>query len=249
VRALAEGETEAGGDLFYAGCSPYFAAYFGGALTHLFYDQPIMVGGKPDFDRLIPDMMVKQLPEGLMALILLLALSPLLALLALAVRWKLGNPVLFAQDRPGLRGAPFKFYKFRTMSDARDAAGELLPDADRLTPFGRLMRKFSLDELPQFFNVIAGQMSIVGPRPHAAASRADELLFWDIDQRYWHRHSVKPGITGLAQVRGLRGTTVKRDDLEQRLYADLEYGANWSLLSDIRIVFQTFTVLLHRNAY
>ncbi len=94
-----------------------------------------------------------------------------------------------------------------------------------------------------------GQMSIVGPRPHAVGSRADELLFWDIDQRYWHRHSVKPGITGLAQIRGFRGTTVKRDDLEQRLYADLEYAANWSLLSDIRIIVQTFGVLIHRNAY
>jgi lipopolysaccharide/colanic/teichoic acid biosynthesis glycosyltransferase len=178
--------------------------------------------------------------------------APVMLLVAIAVKLESPGPALFVQERIGLGNRRFNIWKFRTMrADGADHEGAVSTrrDDDRITRLGRFLRRTSLDELPQFFNVIAGQMSIVGPRPHAAASRADELLFWDIDQRYWHRHSVKPGITGLAQVRGLRGTTVKRDDLEQRLYADLEYGANWSLLSDIRIVFQTFTVLLHRNAY
>ena len=173
-------------------------------------------------------------------------------LIAVAIKLDSKGPVFYKQVRLGKDRQPFTIWKFRTMrADQADHDGAVstLRDDHRITRLGRFLRRTSLDELPQFFNVIAGQMSIVGPRPHAAASRADELLFWDIDQRYWHRHSVKPGITGLAQVRGLRGTTVKRDDLEQRLYADLEYSANWSLLSDIRIVLQTFTVLLHRNAY
>ena len=109
--------------------------------------------------------MLKRSFDFLIALALLIALSPMLALLALAVRSNLGRPVLFAQLRPGLHGAPFKFYKFRTMTQARDAAGEFLPDAARLTPMGEMMRKFSLDELPQLVNVAKGDMSLVGPRP------------------------------------------------------------------------------------
>ena len=112
------------------------------------------------------------------------------------MRWKLGRPVLFAQTRPGLHGAPFAFYKFRTMTDARDAAGDPLPDAARLTPFGELMRKLSLDELPQLVNVLKGDMSLVGPRPLLM----EYLPLYS--ERQAQRHAVRPGITGWAQVNG-----------------------------------------------
>ncbi|MBA3836318.1 MAG: exopolysaccharide biosynthesis polyprenyl glycosylphosphotransferase, partial [Zymomonas sp.] len=117
------------------------------------------------------------------------------------------------------------------------------------TKVGRFIRRSSIDELPQLINVLRGEMSIVGPRPHALGSRAEGKLFWEIDPRYWHRHATKPGLTGLAQVRGYRGATVVRKDLADRLNADLEYVRAWSLWLDVRIILQTFGVLVHRNAY
>jgi lipopolysaccharide/colanic/teichoic acid biosynthesis glycosyltransferase len=120
---------------------------------------------------------------------------------------------------------------------------------DRITRVGDLLRRTSLDELPQFLNVLVGDMSVVGPRPHAIGSRAEDALFWDIDSRYWHRHAVKPGLTGLAQIRGFRGATEIKSDLSNRLQSDLEYIAEWSLVTDIRIVLRTFSVLFHRNAF
>lgn len=131
----------------------------------------------------------------------LLLLSPLLALLALLVRFKLGSPVLFRQQRPGLHGKPFMLIKFRTMTDARDAAGNLLPDAQRLTPFGRFLRKTSLDELPELWNVVKGEMSLVGPRP----LRMEYLPLYSSEQA--QRHAVLPGITGWAQVNGRNALT------------------------------------------
>jgi sugar transferase EpsL len=172
--------------------------------------------------------MLKRIIDFLVALTLLIVLWPLLALLALAVRWKLGNPVLFAQDRPGLRGAPFKFYKFRTMSDARDAAGELLPDADRLTPFGRLMRKFSLDELPQLFNVLKGDMSLVGPRPLLM----EYLPLYS--ERQARRHEVRPGITGWAQVKGRNAL-----GWDEKFELDLWYVEHQSFVLDLKIIAMT----------
>ena len=118
-----------------------------------------------------------------------------------------------------------------------------------MTRVGRFIRATSLDELPQLFNVLAGDMSLVGPRPHALGSLAGLELFWDVDQRYWHRHALKPGITGLAQVRGFRGATLQRDDLVNRLQADLEYFEGWSIWRDIGIMLATFRVVVHRNAY
>ena len=162
------------------------------------------------------------------ALALLIGLSPLLALLALAVRWQLGRPVLFAQIRPGLNGAPFKFYKFRTMTNARNAAGELLPDAARLTPLGELMRKLSLDELPQLVNVVKGDMSLVGPRPLLM----EYLLLYN--ERQARRHAVRPGITGWAQVNGRNAL-----DWEQRFELDLWYVEHGSFWLDLRIIAMT----------
>lgn len=172
--------------------------------------------------------MLKRVFDFSLALVLLVALSPLLALLALALRWKLGRPVLFAQTRPGLHGAPFKFYKFRTMAETRDAAGALLPDAARLTPLGELMRKFSLDELPQLFNVLKGDMSLVGPRPLLM----EYLPLYDARQA--RRHAVRPGITGWAQVNGRNALP-----WEQRFEFDLWYVEHRSFQLDLRILAMT----------
>jgi sugar transferase EpsL len=162
------------------------------------------------------------------ALVLLIGLSPLLALLALAVRWTLGRPVLFAQTRPGLHGVPFEFYKFRTMTEARNAAGELLPDAARLTPFGELMRKLSLDELPQLVNVVKGDMSLVGPRPLLM----EYLPLYS--ERQARRHAVRPGITGWAQVNGRNALA-----WEERFELDLWYVEHRSFWLDLRIIAMT----------
>ncbi len=159
------------------------------------------------------------------ALVLLVVLSPLLALLALAVRLNLGRPVLFAQTRPGLHGAPFAFYKFRTMTGARGAAGELLPDEARLTPFGKLMRKLSLDELPQLVNVLKGDMSLVGPRPLLM----EYLPLYS--PRQAQRHAMRPGITGWAQVNGRNAL-----DWEERFELDLWYVEHHSFPLDLKIL-------------
>ena len=172
--------------------------------------------------------MLKRIFDFSVALALLALLSPLLALLALALSWKLGRPVLFAQTRPGLEAAPFNFYKFRSMTQARDAEGQLLPDAARLTPFGGLMRKFSLDELPQLVNVLKGDMSLVGPRPLLM----EYLPLYD--ERQARRHAVRPGITGWAQVNGRNAL-----DWEQRFELDLWYVEHRSFWLDLEIIAMT----------
>ena len=186
------------------------------------------------------------------ALCALPILLPATALIALAVKLDSKGPAFFNQERIGLGNRKFRIMKFRTMhvekqddSGARSASR----DDDRTTRLGKILRKTSLDELPQFFNVLKGDMSVVGPRPHAELSKAGSSLFWEVDNAYWHRHVVKPGITGLAQVRGHRGATETHDDLTRRLDADLEYVNNWSLWQDIRIVLLTAKVVVHRNAF
>ena len=142
--------------------------------------------------------------------------------------------------------------KFRSMREEKlDADGEQSTgrNDDRITRIGRLIRRTSIDELPQLINVLRGEMSIVGPRPHALASRANSKLFWEVDAAYWRRHSLKPGLTGLAQVRGHRGATEEEKDLTDRLESDLEYISNWSIRRDIRIMVQTLRVLVHDKAY
>ena len=135
--------------------------------------------------------------------------------------------------------------------DCCDASGacSTARDDERLTPIGRFLRRTSLDELPQLFNVLSGDMSLVGPRPHAVASTAADSPFWDIDGRYWHRGAVKPGITGLAQIRGYRGATLTEEDLRNRVNSDLEYMSDWSLWRDIWVLAKTFRVLVHENAF
>jgi len=182
----------------------------------------------------------------------LILLMPLLGLIAAAIKLDSPGPIFFRQERMGRGNRIYSVLKFRSMrTDAADRTGVRSAgrDDDRVTRVGRFLRRTSLDELPQLFNVVAGDMSIVGPRPHALASTAEGALFWDIEDRYWERHVVKPGITGLAQVRGLRGATAQRQDLSNRLQADLEYLTGWSIWRDIGIVFATFRVMIHRNAY
>jgi sugar transferase EpsL len=166
----------------------------------------------------------------------LLVLSPVLGSVALLVRFKLGSPVLFCQLRPGLHGKPFTLFKFRTMTDARDSAGNLLPDAERLTGFGKFLRASSLDELPELWNVLKGEMSLVGPRP---------LLMEYLD-RYTpeqaRRHEVRPGLTGWAQVNGRNALT-----WEEKFALDCWYVDNLGLKVDFEIIVLTIVHLIKRE--
>lgn len=171
---------------------------------------------------------MKRLFDFLVALSVLATVWPLMLLVALLVRLRLGSPVLFRQIRPGLHGHPFSIYKFRTMTDASDANGELLPDAERLTPLGRLMRRFSLDELPQLFNVLKGELSLVGPRPLLM----EYLPLYSPEQA--RRHEVRPGITGWAQVNGRNAIS-----WEERFRLDVWYVDHRSFLLDMKILWLT----------
>ena len=182
----------------------------------------------------------------------LLVLSPVLLGTALAIRWESSGPVFFRQERIGRGNRIFRILKFRSMyAHATDAqAVQLTQVGDaRVTRVGAFIRRTSIDELPQLLNVLLGDMSIVGPRPHALAAKAADLLYWDVDVRYRERHVIKPGMTGLAQVRGFRGNTHQVEDLTNRLGADLEYVAKWSLRGDMWIILQTLKVMRHSNAY
>ncbi len=167
----------------------------------------------------------------------LIILSPLYLIVAVLVRVKLGSPVIFHQERPGLNEEIFTLCKFRTMTDARGADGELLPDADRLTSFGSFLRKTSLDELPELWNIFKGDMSIVGPRPLLVGY----LPYYT--KREQLRHSVRPGLTGLAQVSGRN--MVKWDD---RLAKDVEYVENLSFLLDVKILWRTAAVVFKSDS-
>lgn len=162
-------------------------------------------------------------------------LSPVLAGTAIAVRAKLGSPVLFTQDRPGKNERIFKLYKFRTMTDERDSDGKLMPDIVRLTPFGKRLRASSLDELPELINIIKGDMSIIGPRPLAV----QYLPYYNSKER--QRHSVSPGLSGLAQVNGR--TAVNWED---RFAYDIEYVNNISFLADCKILLKTVSKVIKR---
>lgn len=170
------------------------------------------------------------------SLLALIILSPVLLVTAILVRIKLGSPVIFKQQRPGLNEKIFTLYKFRTMTDKRDEAGNLLPDEERLTKFGKLLRSTSLDELPELWNILKGDMSIVGPRPLAI----EYLPYYTDEER--KRHSVRPGLTGLAQVNGRNGIA-----WEERFELDLSYIANCSCKEDLLILFQSILVVLGKK--
>ncbi|WP_375395228.1 sugar transferase [uncultured Sphingomonas sp.] len=198
------------------------------------------------------DRSVKRLFDVVVALIGLLLTSPILIGTALWVKLDSAGPVFFRQVRIGRGNQMFRMLKFRSMRDkSSDGHGgrSTARDDDRITRCGAFIRRTSIDELPQLLNVLRGEMSIVGPRPHALGSRAADKLFWEVDRRYWDRHATKPGLTGLAQIRGFRGATVLEDDLRNRLQADLEYLEKWSIWRDMKIIFLTARVLLHRNAF
>lgn len=180
------------------------------------------------------------------------ALAPLLFAVAAMIWLEDRGPVFFRQQRQGRNNRLFWIYKFRSMrAEKLDAAGtrSASRDDDRITRIGSFIRRTSIDELPQLLNVLRGDMSIVGPRPHAIGSLAGQRRFWEVDPRYLLRHSLKPGLTGLAQVRGLRGATDSEADLTSRLQADLEYLDGWTAIRDIRIIFATFAVLVHDRAF
>jgi lipopolysaccharide/colanic/teichoic acid biosynthesis glycosyltransferase len=176
---------------------------------------------------------VRRLIDLTGASILSVLLSPVLAGLALAIRFSMGRPILFRQQRPGYRGEPFEVYKFRTMKDAAGADGEPLPDEERLTRVGIFMRQLSLDELPQLWNILRGDMSFIGPRPLLM-----EFLKWYTPEQM-RRHDVKPGVTGWAQVQG-------RHDIpfSKRLALDVWYVDNRSMRLDLKIVGLTFLKVL-----
>jgi lipopolysaccharide/colanic/teichoic acid biosynthesis glycosyltransferase len=182
----------------------------------------------------------------------LLVLAPLLIAVAALIKLEDGGPVLFVQRRLGRGNQFFDMLKFRSMREEKldhDGNRSTARDDDRITRIGAFIRRTSIDELPQLINVLKGEMSIVGPRPHAIGSQANNKFFWEVDRKYWQRHCLKPGLTGLAQVRGHRGATEHEQDLTDRLQSDLEYIADWSLLRDIEIVLRTVMVLKHDNAY
>ncbi|NOZ70957.1 MAG: sugar transferase [Chloroflexi bacterium] len=178
----------------------------------------------------------KRLLDVILSLLALLLLSPLLAILALWVRIKLGSPIFFRQQRPGLHGKPFMLYKFRTMTDARNEQGDLLPDAERLTTLGRFLRSSSLDELPELWNVLKGEMSLVGPRP----------LLMKYLPRYTteqaRRHEVRPGITGWAQVNGRNALT-----WEEKFALDVWYVDHLSCWLDGKIIALTVWKIFKRE--
>lgn len=173
--------------------------------------------------------MIKRVIDIIISFFALMVLAPIIFLVAVLVRNKLGSPIIFKQQRPGMKGKVFQVYKFRTMTDERDGHGALLPDTVRLTKFGQLLRKLSLDELPQLWNVLKGDMSFVGPRPLLV----EYLPLYN--ERQARRHEVRPGITGWAQVNGRNAIS-----WEQKFEYDVWYVENQSLFLDLKIIFLTF---------
>lgn len=172
--------------------------------------------------------LIKRCLDFLLSLIAIVILSPIYLIVALLVKTKLGSPILFKQDRPGKNEKIFKMYKFRTMTDETDINGELLPDEIRLTSFGKFLRSTSLDELPELFNILKGDMSIIGPRPLLVRY----LPLYNEEQK--HRHDVLPGLTGWAQVNGRNAIS-----WEKKFEYDVWYTQNISFLLDIKILFMT----------
>ena len=178
----------------------------------------------------------KRLLDIVLSLCAIIVLLPVYLIVAVLVKTKLGTPVLFIQERPGLNEKVFKIYKFRTMTSETDKNGELLPDEVRLTSFGKLLRSTSLDELPELFNILKGDMSIVGPRPLLVKY----LPLYNEEQK--HRHDVRPGLTGLAQVNGRNIIT-----WEDKFIYDVEYARNITFINDVRIMLKTVLKVVRRE--
>ncbi|KQU46011.1 hypothetical protein ASG67_15510 [Sphingomonas sp. Leaf339] len=260
-----------GADRVLVVCSDDRAVAWSRVLKSLAVDGEIL---GPDFDRLgaiginyhagrqtivvstgplhLRERLQKRIFDLVVASVGLLVLALPFIVVALAIRWETPGAALFRQQRIGRDNRLFWMYKFRSMhSDQSDSSASRLTarqDA-RVTKVGEFIRRNSIDELPQLINVLRGEMSIVGPRPHALSAKAAEKLYWEIDERYRHRHVVKPGVTGLAQIRGYRGATVEQADLTNRLASDLEYLIDWSIGRDLWILFRTLFVIRHANAF
>ncbi len=180
--------------------------------------------------------LIKSLIDRLVAAFMLIFLSPFIGILAIAIRLNMGSPIIFSQPRGGKNNSSFTFYKFRTMTDERDSEGNLLPDMERLTPLGEFLRQTSLDELPQLWNVLIGDMSFVGPRPFIAVY----LERYTLEQA--RRHSVRPGITGWAQINGRNSIT-----WEEKFQLDLWYIDHWSLWLDLKIIAKTVSKIVSKE--
>ena len=178
----------------------------------------------------------KRMLDFILSLIALIILSPILLIVAILVRIKLGSPIIFKQQRPGKNEKIFTLYKFRTMTDKKDENGNLLPDSERLTKFGKLLRSTSLDELPELVNIIKGDMAIVGPRPLLIK----DMLFMTEEQR--KRHTVRQGLTGLAQINGRNNITWK-----EKLNYDLKYIDNITFIEDIKIILKTVVKVFNKE--
>jgi undecaprenyl phosphate N,N'-diacetylbacillosamine 1-phosphate transferase len=179
---------------------------------------------------------IKRPIDLILSLSAIIVLSPVLLIVAILIRYKLGSPVLFKQERPGLNEKIFIMYKFRTMTDEKNVNGKLLPDSDRLTKFGRFLRSTSLDELPELFNIVKGDMSIVGPRPLLV----QYLPLYDVHQK--RRHEVRPGLSGLAQVSGRNAIS-----WEDKFILDVNYVDNVSFTKDWKIIFTTLKKVFVRE--
>lgn len=199
------------------------------------------------------DSVVKRIEDWVLLAIILPFALPLMAFAALAIKLDSPGPIFFRQEREGYNNRRFSIWKFRSMRTDMlqfDAIQQASRDDPRITRVGRILRKTSIDELPQLFNVVLGDMSLVGPRPHAPSTRAGNRFFHDIVETYAARHNVKPGLTGWAQVKGWRGETDTEDKLIRRLEHDLHYIENWSVMFDLYIMVRSiWAVLAPRNAY
>jgi polysaccharide biosynthesis protein PslA len=217
----------------------------------------VMLGDLPVmtlFERPISglDQILKKIEDSVLGVIFTLLLSPLLLLIALVIKLDSKGPVFFRQPREGFNNRKFHIWKFRSMYQDMgevDAITQAQRGDPRVTRVGRFLRRTSLDELPQLFNVINGEMSLVGPRPHAASTRAGDRLFGEVVATYAARHKVKPGMTGWAQVSGWRGETDTEEKLVRRLEHDLYYIENWSVLFDLYILLRTLPSLMSSRAY
>jgi undecaprenyl-phosphate galactose phosphotransferase len=187
-------------------------------------------------ERLMYAKYFKRMLDFILSLIALIILSPILLIVAILVRIKLGSPIIFKQQRPGKNGKIFTLYKFRTMTDNKDENGNLLPDSERLTKFGKLLRSTSLDELPELINILKGDMAIVGPRPLLVKY----LPYYTEKEK--HRHDVRPGLTGLAQICGRNNL-----DWNERFEMDLKYVNSVSFKEDLIIIFKTISSVLKHN--
>lgn len=178
----------------------------------------------------------KRFFDIIISLLGLIILSPIILIVAILVRIKLGSPIIFKQERPGKNEEIFKLYKFRSMKELKDENGELLPDSERLTKFGKILRATSLDEIPELINILKGEMSLIGPRPLAICY----LPYYNEQEK--HRHDVRPGLTGLAQINGRNAI-----NWDKRFAYDIEYVNNITFINDCKILFKTFYKVLKRD--